>query len=193
MMSPDISAVTPIQKKESKSDKGVLDASKNNRAPSLSSEKLFEIKYGECYGNYYDLDELKNLAIFDILAYSILTTKQLNDIQKNMESLKKLSFEEIDSKRNEAIMKNKKYTEPEYKLVSYYFLKNNKLNVVYEHKNENDAFIMMLKNNNIEDTIQLYYDKIAKFRENNSFTPRDWTIRISTLKQILKKINKNKF
>ena len=84
---------------------------------------------------------------------------------------------------------NKKYTEPEYKLVSYHFLKNDKLNVVYEHKNENDAFIMMLENNNIEDTINLYYDKIDKFREKNSFTPRDWTIRISVLKQILKKIN----
>lgn len=182
-------AVTPIQKKE-RLNNGVLDASKNNRTPSLSSEKLFEIKYGECYSNHYDIDELKDLAIFDILAYSMLTTKQLNDIQKNMEDLKKLSFEEIDSKRNEAIMKNKKYTEPEYKLVSYHFLKNNKINVVYEHKNENDAFIMMLENNSIEDTIKHYYDKIDKFRENNSFTPRDWTIRTSVLKQILKKINK---
>ena len=189
MTNPNICTVTPIQKKENNLDHGVLDASKNNRAPALSSKKLFEVKYGECYGNHYDIDELKNLAIFDILAYNILTTKQLNDIQKNVEKLKELSFEEIDLKRNEAIMKNKKYTEPEYKLVSYHFLKNDKLNVVYEHKNENDAFIMMLENNNIEDTINLYYDKIDKFREKNSFTPRDWTIRISVLKQILKKIN----
>ncbi len=190
MTNPNTCAVTPIQKKESTPDSGVLDASKNNRTPSLSSEKLFEVKYGECYGNHYDIDELKDLAIFDILAYSMLTTKQLNDIQKNMASFKKLSFEEIDLKRNEAIKKNKKYTEPEYKLVSYHFLKNSKINVVYEHKNENDAFIMMLENNSVEDTIKLYYDKIDKFRENNSFTPRDWTIRVSTLKQILKKINK---
>lgn len=182
--------VTPIQKKESDIDKGVLDASKNNRAPALSSEKLFEVKYGECYGNHYDIDELKNLAIFDILAYSMLTTKQLNDIQKNMEKLNKLSFEEIDLKRNEAIMKNKEYTEPEYKLVSYHFLKNDKLNVVYEHKNEKDAFIMMLENNSIEDTIKHYYNKVDEFRKKNSFTPRDWTIRISVLKQILKKLNK---
>lgn len=189
MINPNSCTITPIQKKESNLDLGVLDASKNNRAISLSSEKLFEVKYGECYGNHYSIDELKDLAIFDILAYSILTTKQLNDIQKNMEDFRKLSFQEIDLKRNEAIMKNKKYTEPDYKLVSYHFLKNNKLNVVYQNKDENDAFIMMLENNSIEDTLKLYYDKIDKFKEKNSFTPRDWAIRTTVLKQILKNIN----
>lgn len=182
--------ITPIQKKESSLDLGVLDASKNNRAISLSSEKLFEVKYGECYGNHYSLDELKDLAIFDILAYNILTTKQLNDIKKNIEDFRKLSFQEIDLKRNEAVMKNKKYTESDYKLVSYHFLKNNKLNVVYQNKDEFDAFIMMLENNNIEDTIKLYFDKIDKFKEKNSFIPRDWTIRTTVLKQILKNTNK---
>lgn len=181
--------VTPIQKKENVIDYGVLDASKKNRAPLISPEKIFEVKYSECYGNSYSTEELKCLAIFDILAYDILTEKQLVEIQKNIDTLKNLSFEDIDKKRTEAIMKNKIYTEPEYKLTSYHFLKNNKLNAVYEHKGEYDAFIMQLKNNNIQDTIVEYNKKIKKFKEEKSFSPRDWTVKKTILEQILKKEN----
>lgn len=179
--------VTPIQKSKNSISGGVLDASKNNRTPTLSSDKLFEVKYSECYGNNFNIEELKKLAIFDILAYDLLTEKQLFYIQKNINSLNDLSFEDIDIKRNECIMKNKKYIDPEYKLISYHFLKNKKLNIVYENKNENDAFIMVLINNSIEDTITHYTNKISKFKESNSFSPKDWTIRVSVLNQILEK------
>lgn len=180
--------VTPIQKSTTSENSGVLDSSKNNRTPTLSSDKLFEVKYSECYGNNFNIDELKKLAIFDILAYDLLTEKQLVYIQKNIDTLNELSFEDIDMKRNECIMKNKRYIDPEYKLISYHFLKNKKLNIVYEHKNEYDAFIMILINDSIEDTINHYNEKIAKFKETNSFSPRDWTIRIAVLNQILDKI-----
>lgn len=183
------STVTPLLKKVESTDYGVLDASKNNRAPSLSSEKLFEVKYSECYGNNFDIDTLRGLAIFEILAFESLTEKQLNDIQKKMKDMQNLSFEEIDSKRNDSIIRNKQYTKPEYKLISYHFLKHNKLNVVYEHKDGNEAFTMMIKNNSIEDTIDEYRQKIEKFREKKSFNPKDWTTRLILLKEILKKEN----
>lgn len=186
--------VTSIQKRDTSVDYGVLDASKNNRTPSLSAEKIFEVKYSECYGDHYDIEELKNLAIFDILAYEILTEKQIKEIKKNMQKLNDLSFEEIDTRRTDAIVKNKTYTEPEYKIVSYYFLRNNKLNVIYRYKNENDAFIMKL-NNSIEDSINEYNEKINKFKERNiqnAGVPKDWIMRVILLKQILKIENHNK-
>lgn len=186
-MNHKIASTTAILTKDENRDYGVLDASINNRAPSLSSEKIFEVKYSECYGNNLNIDELKNMAIFEILVFESLNEKQLTDIQKNIKNLQELSFEEIDSRRMCNIMRNKKYIEPEYKLISYYFLKNNKLNVVYECKNGNDAFTMMLKNNSIEDTINEYIEKIKKFKENNTFVPKDWTMRVSVLQQILKK------
>ena len=72
----------------------VFDASKNNRVPSLAFKKLFEVKYSECYGDNNTIDELKNLAIFDILAYEMLTEKQLREIQKNINMSGK-SFKEV--------------------------------------------------------------------------------------------------
>lgn len=168
----------------------IVDASKNNRVPSLAFEKIFEVKYSECYGDKHNIDELKSLAIFDILAYEILTEKQLKDIQKNVSKLNNLSLEEIDARRNESIMRNKRYIEPEYHLVNYYFLKNNKLNIIYKYKDEYDAFIMKTNNHSIEDSINEYINKIDKFKEehsNNMPIPKEWFVRIDLLKQILKK------
>lgn len=182
--------VTPLKEKkkdDSSVDYGALDASKKNRVPSISPEKVFEVKYSDCYGNHYDLEELRRLAIFDILAYGMLSEKQLLEIQKTIDRFKDLSLEEIDEQRNEAIMKNKKYTDPEYKLISYHFLKNDKLNVVYSHKSEYNAFIMLLANGSINETVTHYNNKIANFKKGNSPAPKDWIIRISLLNQILQK------
>ena len=171
----------------------IFDASKNNRAPSLAFEKVFEVKYSECYGNNHNLNELKNLALFDILAYEMLTDKQLKEIQKNIQNLKNLSLEDIDSKRNKAIMKNKVYTKPEYALVNYYFLKNNKLNIIYQSNGEYDGFIIKSDDISIDVLINKYKDKINSFIEKNgenSTIPREWTIRVDLLEQILEKENK---
>ena len=177
---------TLIKKDGNKIDYGALDASKNNRAPSTSPEKMFLVKYSDCYGNSYSLDELKDLAIFDILAYETLTDKQIAHIQKSLKNLQDLSLEEIDSRRTKAVIKNKEYTEPKYKLVNYHFLKNDKINIVYSHNDELDAFIMELENNNIKETIAKYNQKIKEFKKTNSYTPRAWAMRVMVLKEILK-------
>lgn len=180
------SSSTLAEKQDNKIEYGALDASKNNRAPSASPEKMFLVKYSSCYGNSYSLEELKDLAIFDILAYETLTDKQIVHIQKNLKNLQDLSFEEIDSRRTKAVIKNKEYTEPKYKLVNYHFLKKSKINIVYSHNDELDAFIMELENDSIEDTISKYNEKIKEFKKTNSYTPRAWAMRVMVLKEILK-------
>lgn len=179
--------------------KEVLDASINNRAKESSSSEVFYVKYGECYGEKLNLEDIKKMVALDIIIYSNFKFK--NTLINEIEELTKMNYSELDKKRMELVAQNTKYTRQQYELVDYK-LYDKKLFISYRKNTstcstEDCMTIPNANNKNTKDLITQLLEEIeSKIQElqestdkKNTKSLKQYSVKKTLFKQILEKEN----